>query len=135
MKSCLKMLLVAGAFAVSLVAFQDDALADTQLASWYGPGLEGNYTASGDIFEPYTEYTAASPYLPFGTKLLVTYGGYSVVVEETDRGPYTGGRESTSPRLRPMRSGSPTRASTMLTCRCSIRAFQRSHFSISACST
>jgi peptidoglycan lytic transglycosylase len=93
MKSFLKMLLVAGAFAVSLAAFQDDALADTQLASWYGPGLEGNYTASGDIFEPYTEYTAASPYLPFGTKLLVTYNGYSVVVEVTDRGPYTGGRE------------------------------------------
>ncbi len=93
MKSCLKILLVAGAFAVSLAAFQDDALADTQLASWYGPGLEGNLTASGDVFEPYTEYTAASPYLPFGTDLLVTYGGYSVVVEVTDRGPYTGGRE------------------------------------------
>jgi rare lipoprotein A len=25
--------------------------------------------------------------------LLVTYGGYSVVVEVTDRGPYIGGRE------------------------------------------
>ena len=46
-----------------------------------------------DSFEPYTEYTAASPYLPFGTDLLVTYGDYSVVVEVTDRGPYTGGRE------------------------------------------
>jgi hypothetical protein len=32
-KSFLKILLVAGAFAVSLAAFQDDALADTQLAS------------------------------------------------------------------------------------------------------
>ena len=93
MKSCLKMLLVAGAFAVSLAAFQDDALADTQLASWYGPGLEGNLTASGDVFEPYTEYTAASAYLPFGTDLLVTYGGDSVVVEVTDRGPYVGGRD------------------------------------------
>lgn len=93
MKSFLKVVLVAGAFAVSLVAFQDDALADTQLASWYGPGLEGNLTASGDVFNPYGEFTAASPYLPFGTKLLVTYGGASVVVEVTDRGPYTGGRE------------------------------------------
>ena len=93
LKSFLKMLLVAGAFAVSLAAFQDDALADTQLASWYGPGLEGNLTASGDVFEPYSEYTAASPYLPFGTELLVSYGGYSVVVEVTDRGPYVGGRE------------------------------------------
>jgi rare lipoprotein A len=93
LKSLIKVLLVAGAFAVSLAAFQDDALADTQLASWYGPGLEGNLTASGDVFEPYTEYTAASPYLPFGTDLLVTYGGNSVVVEVTDRGPYTGGRD------------------------------------------
>ena len=93
MKSCLKMLLVAGAFAVSLVAFQDDALADTQLASWYGPGLEGNYTASGDVFEPYTEYTAASLQYPFGTELLVSYGGYSTVVTVTDRGPYVAGRE------------------------------------------
>ena len=93
MKSFLKMLLVAGAFAVSLAAFQDDALADTQLASWYGPGLEGNLTASGDVFEPYSEYTAASPYLPFGTELLVSYGDASVVVTVTDRGPYTGGRE------------------------------------------
>ena len=53
--------------------FQDDALADTQLASWYGPGLEVTYGEWGR-FEPYTEYTAASPYLPFGTDLLVTYG-------------------------------------------------------------
>ena len=93
MKSYLKVLLMAGVFAVSLAVFQDDASADTQLASWYGPGLEGNVTASGDIFEPYTEYTAASLYYPFGTELLVTYGGYSVVVEVTDLGPYVAGRE------------------------------------------
>jgi hypothetical protein len=33
LKSGFKMLLVAGAFAVSLAAFQDNALAETQLAS------------------------------------------------------------------------------------------------------
>jgi len=93
LKSYLKMLMVAGVFALSLAVFQEDALADTQYASWYGPGLEGNVTASGDIFEPYTEYTAASLYYPFGTELLVTYGDASVVVEVTDRGPYVGGRE------------------------------------------
>ncbi len=93
MKSYLKMLMMAGVFAVSLAVFQDDASADTQYASWYGPGLEGNLTASGDVFEPYTEYTAASPYYPFGTELLVTYGDASVVVEVTDRGPYVAGRE------------------------------------------
>ena len=93
MKSYLKMLMMAGVFALSLAVFQEDALADTQYASWYGPGLEGNVTASGDIFEPYTEYTAASLYYPFGTELLVTYGDASVVVEVTDSGPYVGGRE------------------------------------------
>ena len=93
MKSYLKMLLMAGVFAVSLAVFQEDALAEPMVTSWYGPGLEGNVTASGDILEPYTEYTAASPYYPFGTELLVTYGGYSVVVEVTDRGPYVAGRE------------------------------------------
>ena len=93
MKSYLKMLFMAGVFALSLAVFQEDALADTQYASWYGPGLEGNVTASGDIFEPYTEYTAASLYYPFGTELLVTYGDDSVIVEVTDSGPYVGGRE------------------------------------------
>jgi rare lipoprotein A len=92
-KSYLKMLMMAGVIALSLAVFQEDALADTQYASWYGPGLEGNLTASGDVFEPYTEYTAASLYYPFGTELLVTYGDASVVVEVTDRGPYVGGRE------------------------------------------
>lgn len=93
MKSLLKMLLVVGAMTAALVAMQDSAAADTQYASWYGPGLEGNLTASGDVFEPYTEYTAASLQYPFGTKLLVSYGGYSTVVEVTDRGPYVPGRE------------------------------------------
>ncbi|CAA9429738.1 MAG: Rare lipoprotein A precursor [uncultured Rubrobacteraceae bacterium] len=93
MKSFLKTMMVAGVMMVSLAALQDSASADTQLASWYGPGLEGNLTASGDVFEPYTEYTAASLQYPFGTELLVSYGGYSTVVTVTDRGPYVGGRE------------------------------------------
>ena len=66
MKSFLKMLLVAGAFAVSLAAFQDDALADTQLASWYGPGLEGNLTASGDVFLQRVHGGFAVPALWYG---------------------------------------------------------------------
>ena len=93
MKSFLKTMMVAGVMMVSLAALQDSASADTQLASWYGPGLEGNLTASGDVFEPYTEYTAASLQYPFGTELLVTYGGYSTVVTVTDSGPYVAGRE------------------------------------------
>ena len=86
-------MMVAGVMVVSLAALQDSAAADTQLASWYGPGLEGHLTASGDVFEPYTEYTAASLQYPFGTELLVTYGGYSTVVTVTDSGPHVPGRE------------------------------------------
>jgi rare lipoprotein A len=92
LKSFLKMLLVAGVFAVSLGVMQDEAQAELMVASWYGPGFEGAVTASGDIYN-YGDYTAASPYLPFGTELLVSYGGYSVVVVVNDRGPYVYGRE------------------------------------------
>ena len=92
MKSFLKMLLVAGVFAVSLGVVQDEARAEPMVSSWYGPGFEGAVTASGEIYN-YGDYTAAHPYLPFGTDLLVSYGGYSVVVEVNDRGPYVYGRE------------------------------------------
>ncbi len=57
------------------------------IASWYGPGFEGNTTASGDVFDP-DLYTAASRDLPFGTWLFVRYGSRGVVVLINDRGPY-----------------------------------------------
>ena len=57
------------------------------VASWYGPGFEGNPTASGDIFDP-SLFTAASRDLPLGTWLYVTHGGRGVVVLVNDRGPY-----------------------------------------------
>lgn len=64
------------------------------IASWYGPGFAGARTASGEPFNP-TADTAASPWLPFGTRLLVTYldTGRSVEVTVNDRGPYGAGRE------------------------------------------
>lgn len=63
------------------------------MASWYGPGFDGNQTASGEIFDQY-ELTAAHPSLPFGTLVRVTNkeNGQSVVVRINDRGPYAGGR-------------------------------------------
>jgi len=66
---------------------------ETGGASWYGPGLEGNLTASGDPFDP-TALTAAHKSLPFGTKVEVTDldTGATVVVEVNDRGPYVQGR-------------------------------------------
>ena len=67
------------------------AWAQQMVASWYGPGFQGAKTASGEPFNMY-DYTAASPYLPFGTKLKVCYDG-CVVVTVNDRGPYVAGRQ------------------------------------------
>ena len=79
--------------AAALLAFgAERAEADTGLASWYGPGLAGNPTASGEPYDPY-DYTAAHKRLPLGTELVVTYGGRSVNVTVNDRGPYVGGRD------------------------------------------
>lgn len=65
------------------------ALADqSTVASWYG---HGRRTASGERFNP-NALTAAHRSLPFNTRLLVTYGGRSVVVRVTDRGPFVRGR-------------------------------------------
>lgn len=61
------------------------------VASWYGPGFEGNPTASGQIFDP-ALYTAASKELPLGTWLYVEHEGRGVVVLVNDRGPYVEGR-------------------------------------------
>jgi rare lipoprotein A len=71
-----------------------DGYAETKagLASWYGPGFEGQPTASGEPFNPYG-FTAAHNTLPLGTKLVVSYGGRAVEVVVNDRGPYSGGRE------------------------------------------
>jgi rare lipoprotein A len=63
------------------------------MASWYGPGFDGNLTASGSTFNRYA-LTAAHPSLPFGSRVRVTNldNGRSVVVEINDRGPYAEGR-------------------------------------------
>jgi rare lipoprotein A len=62
-------------------------------ASFYGRGLQGRRTASGERFDR-KALTAAHPTLPFGTmvhvKNLLT--GRSVVVRINDRGPFTRGR-------------------------------------------
>jgi rare lipoprotein A len=82
-------LLIFGAF----MAFGNDrAEADTVLASWYGPGFDGQLTASGEVFDAYG-YTAAHNTLPLGTEITVSYAGRSVDVVVNDRGPYSGARE------------------------------------------
>jgi len=63
------------------------------MASWYGPGFDGNYSASGEIFNA-SDLTAAHPSLPFGTLVRVVNmdNNQSVVVRINDRGPYAEGR-------------------------------------------
>jgi len=58
-------------------------------ATWYGGGLHGGPTASGERFNKF-KMTAAHRTLPMNTKVKVTHAktGRSVVVRINDRGPY-----------------------------------------------
>ena len=87
---------------VSLIVAENDTTGESEgnytyyesgLATWYGSGAQGNYTASGEIFNMY-DYTAAHKTLPFGTVCRVTDTdtGESVVVRINDRGPFGAGR-------------------------------------------
>lgn len=81
--------------ALTLLLTTVSANAQCGTASWYGgaDGLNGNRTASGEIFNT-NELTAAHRTLPFGTRLLVTgqRSGKQVVVRINDRGPFHGNR-------------------------------------------
>jgi rare lipoprotein A len=61
----------------------------TGLASYYGPGFNGDRTASGEIFDQ-RELVAAHRTLPLGSVVQVTNleNGRSVVLRVIDRGPY-----------------------------------------------
>lgn len=67
-----------------------DTSGQIMVASYYGYSHAGDMTASGEFFDP-KGYTAAHRTMPFGTRLLVSYGGNSVVVTVNDRGPYADG--------------------------------------------
>ena len=64
----------------------------TGRATWYGPGLYGNKTASGEILRENT-LTAAHSQLPLGTKVKVTREdtNESVIVVINDRKPFKEG--------------------------------------------
>jgi rare lipoprotein A (peptidoglycan hydrolase) len=74
-------------------AEEEPACVDRGEASWYGPGLEGKETASGETFDA-DEMTAAHPTLPLGTNVEVTNveTGETVEVEINDRGPHADDR-------------------------------------------
>ncbi|MEJ2182516.1 MAG: septal ring lytic transglycosylase RlpA family protein [Nitrospirota bacterium] len=63
-------------------------------ASWYGPGFDGNPTASGELYDM-NALTCAHKSLPFGARLMVTSlrTGRSVQVVVNDRGPFVRGRD------------------------------------------
>ena len=84
------LLLVAGGCAHNV---RPDGGGEEGEASWYGPGLYGRKTASGEVLRPGT-FTAAHRTLPFGTCLRVTNleNGRVVEVRVNDRGPYAAGR-------------------------------------------
>ncbi|MBI3590652.1 MAG: septal ring lytic transglycosylase RlpA family protein [Candidatus Melainabacteria bacterium] len=62
-------------------------------ASWYGPRFQGKKTSSGEKYNK-NRLTAAHPYLPFNTMVLVTNlkNKKSVVVRINDRGPFIDNR-------------------------------------------
>lgn len=66
---------------------------ETGIASWYGPGFDGNYTANGEVYDM-NGISAAHKTLPFGTVVRVVElsTGRSVVVRINDRGPFIEGR-------------------------------------------
>ena len=79
----------AGSSAESSNAFSETI---TGRATWYGPGLYGNKTASGEVLKKNT-ITAAHSKLPLGTKVKVTREdtNESVIVVINDRKPFKEG--------------------------------------------
>ncbi len=63
------------------------------MASWYGPGYDGQRASSGERYDQ-DALTAAHPYWAFGTRVRVTLlsTGRSVVVRINDRFPSHKGR-------------------------------------------
>lgn len=66
---------------------------ETGMASWYGPGLQENITAGGEVFDMHN-LTAAHPSLPFNTRVKVTNlkNKKAITVRINDRGPFAGER-------------------------------------------
>ncbi|MGE3714439.1 MAG: septal ring lytic transglycosylase RlpA family protein, partial [Alphaproteobacteria bacterium] len=63
------------------------------IASWYGPGFHGKYTANGEVFDQ-NDLTAAHPTLPMPSLVRVTnlHNGKSAIIRVNDRGPFKDNR-------------------------------------------
>ena len=82
---------IAAAVGLTALASPGQSATSTMLASWYGPGFHGNYTANGEVYDQ-MGLTAAHKTLPFGTELRVCLEE-CVDVRINDRGPFIGARE------------------------------------------
>jgi rare lipoprotein A len=71
-----------------VLVFQVVAQAEPIVATYYANKYAGKPTASEQPYDPYG-FTAAHPALPFGTKLLVSYGDKRVIITVNDRIPYS----------------------------------------------
>ena len=78
---------------ISAWAWQQTRYDEVGIASWYGPGFDGNFTASGEAYDMYA-ISAAHKTLPFGSIVRVTdlETGRFIVVRINDRGPFVEGR-------------------------------------------
>ena len=72
---------------------EDFQYAETGIASWYGPGFDGNHTANGEIYDQ-NRLTAAHRTLPMPSVVRVTNleNGRSIKVRVNDRGPFAKNR-------------------------------------------
>jgi len=66
---------------------------ETGVASWYGPGFHGKYTANGEVYDQH-DRTAAHRTLQMPSVLRVTNleNGQSTIVRVNDRGPFARSR-------------------------------------------
>jgi rare lipoprotein A len=85
---CAALVVTASAQSASSVA-----VAEQGLASWYGEWLDGQLSASGEVYNQ-EQLTAAHRTLPFGTQVRVRRvdSPESIVVRINDRGPYVQSR-------------------------------------------
>jgi rare lipoprotein A len=78
---------------VTYVPMEEFQHTETGVASWYGPGFHGKYTANGEVYDQ-SERTAAHRTLQMPSVLRVTNleTGQSTIVRVNDRGPFARAR-------------------------------------------
>ena len=78
---------------VTYVPTEEFRHTETGVASWYGPGFHGKYTANGEVYDQ-SDHTAAHRTLQMPSVLRVTNldTGQSTIVRVNDRGPYARSR-------------------------------------------